>query len=87
MNPTLTHSVTDAIEIKIKNSVKLRLRSSRPYTLIKKHRNIKAKTTFGISLRGAGITPDDEENFDDLKYIDIEFEAVSGMSSGFDPHN
>lgn len=82
MNPTLTHSVTDSIGIKILDSVSLRLHSSRPYTLIKNGRNIKAKTIFGISLRGAGITPDDEENFDDLKYIEIKFEAVSGTSSG-----
>lgn len=47
---------------------------------IGKGRRIKAKAILGIPLAGAGITPDDEENFDDLKYIEIEFNMVTGMS-------
>lgn len=45
-----------------------------------KSRNIKAKTALAISLAGTGITPDDKKHFDDLKYIEIEFNVVTGMS-------
>lgn len=80
-NPTLTSAVTDFIELKSKDDTSLRLRPVGSGFFTNSRRCIKAKIVrgSGISLGRAGITPEDEESFDDLKYIDIEFHEDHGM--------